>query len=84
MHFLLPNQQFSTQDNETWPASAHFTGEQNAIDSRGVVKKTIVSVVNFTLASLPCSCIRKINLKRQSKMIVLVTKIHQNSKCCKN
>ncbi len=37
--FLLPNQQFTTQYNETWPASAHFTGEQNTIDPRGIVKR---------------------------------------------
>jgi hypothetical protein len=39
LHFLPPNQQFATQDNKIWPASAHFTGEQNTIDSMGVDKR---------------------------------------------
>jgi hypothetical protein len=36
-----------------------------------------VTAAIFTLASLACSCTRKRNLKRQSNMIVLVTKIRQ-------
>jgi hypothetical protein len=64
-------------DNDTCPAYGTFTGEQNAIESRGIVKKIKVSAAIFALKNLARSCTRKRNLKRQSNMIILVAKICQ-------
>ncbi len=46
LYFLLPNQQFTTQDIKIWPVSAHFTGDQKKIYSRGIVNK-LMSQDNF-------------------------------------